>query len=370
MKQKSKIIIFSYDFPPSNGGIARLCQEIAVGIQPYYDKVIVLTRNKKGISIPYNSDLVEIKELAPERIKCEIEAFLYLSKVKNKEDYTILCGLWHPEAFLSIVSGFKNVYILGHGTEFLSGSSNFRKNFWLKIYANFVLKKAKKTICNSHYTQGLVNKITPKASTAALPLAVNHLFFEKVEVYKDSKLKLCTVSRVDKFKGHDFIAKTIASLPIDIRRNIEWNIAGTGPDLDYIKQIVIDYNIAETTIFHGFVKDEELPLFYNKNDIFILCSREDKNVTTVEGFGLVFLEAQSCGIPVIGTKTGGIPDAINSGNGGWLIEQDNISELHNLLTHLYQNRNIIEEMGVKARKRVLEKSTFNYYCKELFKLLS
>ncbi len=77
----NKLIIFSYDFPPSNGGIARLCQEIAVGQQAYFEEVIVLTRKKVGESNPYNFDKVQIIELPKVRpfylgrfkkLKCKI----------------------------------------------------------------------------------------------------------------------------------------------------------------------------------------------------------------------------------------------------------------------------------------------------------
>ena len=80
----NKLIIFSYDFPPSNGGIARLCQEIAVGQQAYFEEVIVLTRKKVGGSNPYNFDKVQIVALTRKRIQCEKAAFTYLRNIKRK----------------------------------------------------------------------------------------------------------------------------------------------------------------------------------------------------------------------------------------------------------------------------------------------
>lgn len=321
-----KLIIFSYDFPPSNGGIARLCQEIAVGQQENFQEVIVLTRQKIGESKPYNSDKVKIIELPSKRGLCELKAFQFLKNIKNKKDCKVLCGLWHPEATISILSGFKNVFVLGHGTEFLSGTSKFRKFFWLPYYAKWVLEKVKLNIANSDYTKKLIEKVNPKANVIALPLAVNEFFFNPKESESkdngDDVLRIVSVSRILQFKGYDFIAKTIASLPEEQKKSIQWNIGGTGPYLQSLKELVKELGIEKNVIFHGFIPDEELPNFYNSNDIFVLCTREEENSTAVEGFGLVFLEAQACGVPVIGTNSGGIPSAIKHENGGWLIKQD------------------------------------------------
>lgn len=368
----NKLILFSYDFPPSNGGIARLCQEIAVGQQAYFEEVIVLTREKVGESNPYNFNKVQIIELPEKRIQCEKSAFIYLRNIKNKENYAILCGVWHPEATIAILSGFKNVSILGHGTEFLSGTSKFRKYIWLPIYAKWILGKAKINIANSNYTKNLIEKVNKKANVVALPLGVNEDFFIPNEVLKENKgiLKIASVSRILQFKGYDFIAKTISNLPIEFRSKIHWNIGGTGSYLEDLKTLVKELGIEKNVTFHGFVPDEVLPSFYNSNDIFVLCTREEANSTSVEGFGLVFLEAQSCGIPVIGVRSGGIPDAIEEGNGGWLIEQDNEQMLANLLIDLIKNQELVLQEGIKARTRVLQKANWKFYNEKLFKILT
>ena len=368
----NKLIIFSYDFPPSNGGIARLCHEITVGQQNYFDEVIVLTRKKVGESNPYNFNKVQIVELPEKRIHCEKAAFTYLRNIKNKESYSILCGVWHPEATISILAGFKNISILGHGTEFLSGTSKFRKLFWLPVYAKFILGKAKINIANSNYTKQLIEKINLKAKVLALPLGVNEEFFKpkEVKINNDGVLKIASVSRILQFKGYDFIAKTIANLPSEFKDRVHWDIGGTGSYLEDLKVLIKELEIEKNVTFHGFVPDEELPSFYNSNDIFVLCTREEANSTSVEGFGLVFLEAQSCGIPVIGVRSGGISDAIEEGNGGWLIEQDNELKLANLFQCLIDNRELVVKEGKKARIRVVEKANWKKYNESLYKILT
>jgi len=368
MDRKKTLLLFSYDFPPSNGGIARLCHEIAVEAKKYYDRVVVLTRKKETVHVPYNYNEINIVELPASRVKCELAAFHYLRNIKDKSNVDVLCGVWHPEGLISLIAGMKNVFILGHGTEFLSGKSKFRKLLWLPVYSPFVLNRAQKIITNSNYTARLVSGITDKANVIAIPLAVNHNYFMPSGKKNDSnKLRLCSVSRISKFKGHDFIIQTISRLPDEFLNKVELHIAGKGPYLKELESLVEKLNLRHQVFLHQYVPDEKLPDFYNQSDAFILCTRQSSESTEVEGFGLVFLEAQSCGKPAIGTNTGGIPDAIEAENGGWLIEQDNQEQLTNLIIKLIENRKYLEDQARKARLRILEKCTWDYYCEKLFK---
>lgn len=370
---KRNLLIIAYDYPPSSGGVARLCSEITKGMHQHYSSVTVMTIDYgEKIHNTYEHVNATFIKLPPKRFLCEFKAIQQLRRLKNKNTYDVLCGVWHPEALLAVLGGMRRVFVLGHGTEFLSGTSKFRKKFWLPVYGKWILKKVTRVIANSKYTQGLVQEISPEINSSALPLGVNHHFFSpsKVENTDFEIIKITTVSRVLKFKGHDFILKTLEQLPIKYRKRIQWNIAGTGPYLEELKELVQTSEINSQIKFYGFIPDKDLPSFYCSNDLFVLATREAEQSTQVEGFGLVFLEAQSCGIPVIGTATGGIADAIEDGNGGWLIEQDNEKALKEIIIDLLDNPAIIKQQRLKARKRVLESCTWDMYCNNLFKIIS
>jgi len=357
--------------PPSTGGIARLCNEISIGMNQYYNYVKVITLDATNILTPYNNSKIDIVKVTNKRVYSEINFIKEIRKIKNKGTYDVICGVWHPEALLAFLGGMKNVFILGHGTEFLYGTSKFRKQIWLPIYCKYILGKASNVIANSNYTNNLIQGINRKTKSIALPLAVNHNFFAPKENKSkiDSVVKFSTVARVLQFKGHDFILKSFENLPIEIRSKIEWNIAGTGSYLNELKNLIKSSPIKSQIKIHGFIEDEELANFYNKTDVFILATREQEKSTQVEGFGLVFLEAQSCGVPAIGTNTGGIPDAIEHLNGGWLFEQDNMEELHDILNNIINNPSIINEQSKKARNRVITSCTWEKYCTGLYNIL-
>jgi len=113
--------------------------------------------------------------------------------------------------------------------------------------------------------------------------------------------------------------------------------------------------------FLGFVPEEELPDLYRASDLFVLCTREAAERQEVEGFGLVFLEAQACGTPVVGVRSGGIPDAVKEGEGGWLIEQDDVVALAAILSQLVHDPATFRQMGARARERVERECTWDQY---------
>ncbi len=363
-------MILSFDYPPSNGGIARLCGAITNKMITYYDSVTVFTVDRKGIYDFSNSPKVNLYTFPPKRILCESKTLKALLSIRNKQEYRVICGVWHPEFLLAKLAGFKNIHILGHGTEFLYGSSKFRKYIWLPLYAKWVLKKATTIISNSHYTKSLVTSIQPKAHAVALPLGVDHQFFVPIEKKDtDSILTLVSVSRILQFKGFDIVLEALLSMSKKYQQKIEWHIGGTGSYLTKLKEKVANSTLKDRVTFHGFVAENNLPAFYTQADIFVQLTQETRKSTKVEGFGLVFLEAQSCGVPAIGSNTGGISDAIDHKNGGWLIEQNDIHKLKEILIECIESPKILEDQKKKARKRVIEKCTWDIYCKNLNSIL-
>jgi glycosyltransferase involved in cell wall biosynthesis len=89
----------------------------------------------------------------------------------------------------------------------------------------------------------------------------------------------------------------------------------------------------------------EMPLVYNGVDLFVMASK-------MESFGLVYTEALACGIPVIGTSVGGIPEIIDNGKTGYLTEPDNPVELSKRMELLLQDEEKRKRMGKRGRKIV------------------
>lgn len=363
-----KIIIFSYDFPPNTGGVSRLTEKIAWFIAERYGKqyaVEVLTASNNNRKFYHPN--IKITTVDASLKGKTIGAYRYLSKIKDKENTIVICGLWWPEGLVAEMAGIKNTYILTHAAEIRPDNTWFRKKIWIPVVASSVLKKAKKVIANSAFTAELSSELSPQADVVCLPLAVDHNTF--IPVKKDGKdsdvIKLLTVTRIQMWKGLDTILEALSNLPEALRTKIAWDIAGKGPDTEKFMQLVKESPLANQIRMLGFVPDSDLPDLYANADLFLLCTRADQNSSNIEGFGLVFLESQASGTPAVGTPFGGIPSAIEQKNGGWMIKDS--KELTELLEQLLSNPSILAEQGRKARERVLRGFTWDHYIDNLKK---
>lgn len=361
---KSRIVIVTFDYSPNNGGIARLCFEIKKGLERHSIPVLVVTLSNENTDSENDKNVIRI---SGRRGMVEWRILSYILNNTTKDDI-ILTGTFHPDGLIGVLSGRKT-YILAHGAEFLPGKTLFRRVFW-KTYRQFILKQAQCVIANSHYTERLVKECSRQVKTTTIPLAVDTDYFHPTTSKSDDGLlHLCSISRLEKFKAQDFIIETIAALPENYRNKIRLRIGGKGPYKVFLEQLVKDLKLSDLVTFEGFIADDKLCDFYSSSDIFILCTREEPTNRNVEGFGLVFTEAQACGTAVIAAETGGISDAVANGNGGWLICQDSKEDLSNLLKLLIDDPSLKIIEGNKARNRMIKEMNWDRYIAELCKTL-
>jgi phosphatidylinositol alpha-1,6-mannosyltransferase len=239
-----------------------------------------------------------------------------------------------------------------------------------------VLESASLVIANSQYTRQLVSRVAPNARVEAIPLAVDAQRFaprdrqtvkEKYGVL--GRQVLCTVSRIYPYKGHDIVLRALARLGPADRERIVYLIVGKGPYEPSLRRLAFELQVESNVRWLGFVSEDHLPEVYSASDLFVLCTRDAPEERSVEGFGLVFLEAQSCGTPVVGTRTGGIPAAIENGHGGWLIAQDDEAALTDIIRQLVHSPESFRSVGMQARERVVREYTWDLYLRTFSALL-
>jgi glycosyltransferase involved in cell wall biosynthesis len=117
-------------------------------------------------------------------------------------------------------------------------------------------------------------------------------------------------------KGLDILMESASMLPL---MNFRIHIGGTGTLIDVFKKKARDLDIEEKCIYYGEIKPEKVTEFYSQLDFFVLASRD-------ETFGMVVIEAMSCGLPVIATRCGG-PAEIVKPFTGLLVQSENVHEL-------------------------------------------
>ena len=366
----SRIIVLSYDYPPNSGGISRLASA-AVGElarRGYEVEVLTLASDAQaGLSRPAVSTVVVPRG----GLGRDLATFCYLRRLAG--DSPILTTVWNPEATLAWLARRRRVTILAHGNEVMPYAVGKTSGLKGRLRRH-ILGAAHAVVCNSGYTEKLVQRLNPNAKTVVIHPAVDASSFTRQHdthttrkyfgLPMDKRLVL-SVSRLDAYKGHDVVLRALARLPRELRSRLHYVIAGQGPGLLVLQTMVEELGLTDDVSWLGFVEDENLPALYASVDLFALCTREDTGTCRVEGFGMVFLEAQAAGLAVLGTRAGGIPDAIKEGEGGWLVPEDDVCAVTALLQQLAESTATFIQQGILGRERVLREATWKQYVDQL-----
>ncbi len=171
----------------------------------------------------------------------------------------------------------------------------------------------------------------------------------KVEKIYNIQKKILFVGRLIEWKGVKILISAYKHVKKELP-NTQLIIVGDGPDykglLDYTNKL----EIQDSVQFKGYVKDDELQIYYQTSDIFVLPSYPIENQT--EGLGVVLLEAMTAGVPVIGSDTGGIPDIIEDGVNGLLVPPGDEKMLAEAIKKLIQNPDLAEQFRREGFKTV------------------
>jgi glycosyltransferase involved in cell wall biosynthesis len=117
--------------------------------------------------------------------------------------------------------------------------------------------------------------------------------------------------------------------------------------------------IAERVTFTGFVPNDNLADHYTTADILI-------NPSFSESFGMSLIEAMACGLPVVATRVGGMPEIVEEGRTGLLVESGNVVELSNAISTLIENESLRRDMGQAGQDRAVQMFTWENVVGKLY----
>ncbi len=295
-------------------------------------------------------------ELTQEELEKYINAF---KKAIEEEIKTFKPDIIHAGHIWILPSIAKDynipLIITAHGTDLIG----YQKSQRFRKYADKVIKKATKIITVSKENKKLVNTIfkDAKNKTILIPNGYNPDIFyienvNKKEFLKKLKIKEYKniVSFAGKFtslKGIDLILKAATIYENNETATI---IAGDGELFKEMQNLSKKLNL-KNIYFIGNKPQETLRKLYNIANVSLVPSRK-------EAFGLVVIEANSCGIPVIGTNEGGIKDLITK-NTGLLFEKENYQELA-------QKISLILNEEIKFDRKYIASFTKSHYSQDIF----
>ena len=172
---------------------------------------------------------------------------------------------------------------------------------------------------------------------------------------REGELMLLTVGRLQRRKGQDLVLRAMAALPS--RPELRYVIVGGGEEEESLKRLAGELGVADRVVFAGKVPDEELPAYYAACDVFLMPNRADG--ADIEGFGIVFLEAQATQRPVIAGRTGGAPEAVAEGETALLVGGEDPGELARALDELAASPRLRARFGRAGRERAARLFTWD-----------
>ncbi|MFA6215495.1 MAG: glycosyltransferase family 4 protein [Patescibacteria group bacterium] len=371
-----KSLLITLDFPPRFGGVASYYYNVCKNLPA--DKIVVLAPNQPGAeafdrqqnfpiirkklitNFPqvWPASLFGIFKLAAS-IKW-LSIIRYMAKIAKTHNIEIIqVGQVLPIGTVALAyqKRKKIPYLFyAHGLDLTLPQKFLRKKTLLKK----IIAGASAIIANSHWTNDeLVRlgadakkitvvypgpEITPAASSSWKADEIFHRY------HFDGKKIILSVGRLVERKGHDLVIKALPQI-IKQLPAVMYVIIGDGPYRQTLENLVNQYQLRDYMTFLGAKKKEETAAFYQNCDVFAMPSRQLPN-GDVEGFGIVFLEANSFGKPVIGGKSGGVPEAVLDGQTGILIDPASIDEMAQAAIKILSDRSYAERLGLQGLERV------------------
>ncbi|TVR53687.1 MAG: glycosyltransferase family 1 protein [Puniceicoccaceae bacterium] len=352
-----RLFIVTHEFFPTRGGIAAFSEEIARAASSLGYATELWAPAHPALSArtwPFTLHPLPLK--GSQDFICQVRLAVEIIRQRRRLRHGIL---YLPEPgpllammYLNHFQAFKpgRLVLTFHGSEILRFASGIGAPFFMSR----LIRAADRISTPSDFSLGLLHRHFSDARGKSLitPCALRSTFTTRqarVEMPPPSdKVVILTVGRIHPRKGQLEILEGIQSLPHHLQARVELWLVGETRRTCYLQLLreAAGRTPAEVR-FLGPVDDENLGVFYDRADIFALTSINQRQ--SVEGFGLVYLEASAHGLPVIAHAVGGVPEAVAHGRTGLLVPPHNPEALAAALAQLIENPATRRHLGRNGR---------------------
>lgn len=340
-----RLLIVNYEFPPVGGGAGRATYNIAKELASRGHLVHVLTSRYADQPAHETIDGICMYRARSWRkgvLDCGmrgaltflISAFFKLRQLLNANRYDVVHYFFSlPTGLLSFYShGVRGLpYVVSlrgsdvPGYDQLNSTLRFLHTL-LEGVNKLVCKRATRVIALSNDQCKLALRIASRTPLEVIYNGVDaNRFAPGPHRENTGALQLICVSRLIDRKGLPHLFEAMARLP-----GVRLTVAGDGPEEQRLQTLAQQLNLAERVRFLGYVPNERLRQEYQAADVFVLP-------TLSEALGSVVLEAMSCGLPVVATTVGGIPELIQEGVNGLLVPPGDAGALAYAIAQLAAN---------------------------------
>lgn len=362
-----KVLIYTHEYPPYRGGAGVYSYDLAKGLAALGAEVHVATTNRdlpnpSSTSVDLDASVyLHYLENWKSAVPSE-HYFLYRLQLQYKFNIVVVTERVAQEVVAQMKYPFFRYASVIHGTEILNyfGPSSVNltidRSKMLRFYKNSVIN-----IAGSKATLDLAERLLKlKDITWTLvryginPSRLPVVDTSRIQTFKDrypagTEFVFC-LGRLDLDKGHEILIPAFRQVR-EQRPNARLLIGGDGPYRQRLTELRDSLDLNDCVDFLGNVSDVDLSIYFGLCDVFALPS---KSKNRWEGFGLVYLEANYYGKPVVGGNEGGVPEAIDNGVSGLIVDPHCVLEVASAIISLLQDKLLREKMGQMGYQRVID----------------
>lgn len=360
----SPVLFVTNDFGPRAGGI----ETFVIGLieRRPVGSTIVYTSAQEG-SADYDAQWLRTYGVVVIRDRAKIllptpRVALNLVRIIKEQDIKVAAfGAAAPLALLSASmkrAGVIKTVALTHGHEV----------WWAKVFPfTWLIRRIGSTVDTLTYLgeftqRAISHSLSAQASKAMVKIApgidVDHFTPVdstqlRVKLNLEGKKVIVSVGRLVHRKGQDHLIESMPQILKSVP-DAHLLLVGTGPYLTHLSKLVARNKLENHVSFIGRIQYAELPRFICAGDIFVMPSRSRLAGLEVEGLGIVYLEASSCGLPVIAGSSGGAPDAVLDGVTGFVVNGTDNKQIAQTAIELLNNPEKARAMGAAGRQWIID----------------
>jgi glycosyltransferase involved in cell wall biosynthesis len=351
------IYFITHEFFPHRGGIATFTEEIARATTSLgFDIEVWAQESRSDAERQWSFPVKRMPLKGTHDLGCQLRLARHMIRhrreLRRATVYIPEPGPMLTMMMLQWAHAFrpKRLLLTFHGSEILK----FANSPTIRPLARRLIQSAEKVSTLTNYTQQLLLSkfpeaegktiLTPGALRSDFEIASAHHRKENA----DKKIVL-TVGRLHPRKGQDIVLEALMALPSHLRDRTEYWIVGVGKKNGYESRLRAKAETSGVKVrFFGDVTNRDLGRIYDQADIFAMTSVDHE--MSVEGFGLVYLEAAAHGLPVVAHRIGGVPEAVVDNHNGILVPPFQVPSLTSALSRLITNPSLCRTFGDNGRE--------------------
>lgn len=193
--------------------------------------------------------------------------------------------------------------------------------------------------------------------------------FKPRDISTDKPIIILSVGRLSIEKGFHIAINAVAGL-IKKYPEIKYHIVGAGPEEENLVTLINSLGLQDTVTIFGAISTDKLLAHYSGAHMFILPSIDFRDGSHTETQGVVLQEAQSSGLPIIASCTGGIPEIIKNGETGLLFDEEDVGQLVTHIETFINDKELYQRLILQGRKDVEDNYSIDVICHKLMKVYS